>query len=57
MNPEGSYDSSIYTNDAPDSSEEELKAEYERLKQKVEKMENEMFNKERDWDNRFHQGT
>jgi len=57
MNPEGSYDSTIYTNDAPDSSEEELKAEYERLKRKVEKMESEMFNKERDWDDRFHQGN
>ncbi len=57
MNPEGSYDSTIYSNDAPDSSEEELKAEYERLKRKVEKMESEMFNKERDWDDRFHQGN
>jgi phage shock protein C len=57
MNPEDTYNSTSYTDDAPDASEEELKAEYERLKQKVEKMENEMFNKERDWDNRFHQGT
>ena len=58
MNPEGSgsYNSTIYADDNPRESEEELKAEYERLKRKVEKMESEMFNKERDWDDRFHQG-
>jgi phage shock protein C len=37
-------------------SDEDLKAEYERLKRKVEKMEGDIFNKERDWDDRFHEG-
>ncbi len=36
--------------------DEDLQAEYDRLKKKVEKMENDMFNKERDWDDRFHKG-
>ncbi len=58
MNPESSYSSSTsYSEDEPKQSEAELKAEYERLKRKVEKMESEMFNKERDWDERFHQGN
>ncbi len=58
MNPESSCSSStIYSEDEPKQSEAELKAEYERLKRKVEKMESEMFNKERDWDERFHQGN
>lgn len=59
MNPESSYssNSTIYSEDEPKQSEAELKAEYERLKRKVEKMESEMFNKERDWDDRFHQGS
>ncbi|MGH0052026.1 MAG: PspC domain-containing protein [Sphaerochaetaceae bacterium] len=56
MNPEGSYNSTIYADDTSNTSDEDLKAEYERLKRKVEKMESEMFNKERDWDARFHQG-
>lgn len=34
-------------------STEDLKAEYEELKKKVEAMEDEMFDKERDWDERF----
>lgn len=38
-------------------SNDELKEEYERLKKKVEKMEEEMFDKERDWDQRFHEGN
>lgn len=38
-------------------STDELKDEYERLKKKVEKMEEEMFDKERDWDQRFHEGN
>jgi phage shock protein C len=58
MNPGYDYsESTIYSNDEPKQSEAELKAEYERLKRKVEKMESEMFNKERDWDDRFHQGS
>lgn len=58
MNPGTSYSNeSIYSDDSPKESEEELKSEYERLKRKVEKMESEMFNKERDWDDRFHQGN
>ena len=58
MNPGYDYsESTIYSNDEPKQSEAELKAEYERLKRKVEKMESEMFNKERDWDDRFHQGN
>jgi phage shock protein C len=50
-----------YSNEHPyedsddDRSNEDLKAEYENLKHKVEKMENEMFDKERDWDKRFHE--
>lgn len=34
-------------------SESELKAQYEKLKRKVEKMESEILDKERDWDQRF----
>lgn len=56
MNPGVSYNDTIYSDESPRETEEELKAEYERLKRKVEKMESEMFNKERDWDDRFHQG-
>ncbi len=60
MNPGYEASETIYTNNSTASSssqsEEELKAEYERLKRKVEKMESEMFNKERDWDDRFQQG-
>ena len=37
-------------------SDEDLQSEYERLKRKVEKMENDIFNKERDWEDRFHKG-
>ena len=32
---------------------EDLRSEYEKLKRKVEEMENEMFDKEKDWDDRF----
>eukprot|EP01156_Anaeramoeba_ignava_P017684 Anaeramoba_ignava/a89814_60.p4 GENE.a89814_60~~a89814_60.p4 ORF type:complete len:123 (-),score=23.68 a89814_60:892-1260(-) len=32
---------------------EELRKEYEELKKKVEAMENDMFDKEKDWDQRF----
>ena len=34
-------------------STEDLKAEYEELRKKVETMENEMFDKEREWDEKF----
>lgn len=37
-------------------STEDLKSEYEELKRKVEQMENEMFDKEKDWDERFNSG-
>lgn len=37
-------------------SNEDLKNEYEELKRKVEAMEDEMFDKERDWDERFNSG-
>ena len=36
-----------------EKSTEDLKKEYEELKRKVEDMESEMFNKEKDWDERF----
>lgn len=45
----------IYEDDDDDRSNDELRKEYENLKKKVESMENEMFDKERDWDQRFHQ--
>ena len=56
MNPGYESSSTIYRDEEPTQSDEELKAEYERLKKKVEKMESEMFNKERDWDDRFREG-
>ncbi len=36
-----------------DKTESDLEREYEELKKKVETMENDIFNKEKDWDNRF----
>ena len=36
-----------------EKSTEELRREYEELKRKVEKMESEMFDREKDWDERF----
>lgn len=36
-----------------EKSTEELKREYEELKRKVESMESEMFDREKDWDERF----
>ncbi|NCC14340.1 MAG: PspC domain-containing protein [Spirochaetia bacterium] len=56
MNPGYESSSTIYRDEEPTQSDDELKAEYERLKKKVEKMESEMFNKERDWDDRFREG-
>jgi phage shock protein C len=38
-----------------DKTTDELRKEYEELKKKVETMENEMFDKEKDWDQRFHE--
>ena len=40
-----------------EKSNDDLRAEYETLKKKVEEMENEMFDKERDWDARFNSTT
>ena len=37
-------------------SDSELKRKYEKLKKKVEEMEAEVLNKERDWDDRFFTG-
>ncbi len=36
-----------------EKSDEDLNKEYENLKRKVESMENDIFDKEKDWDNRF----
>ncbi len=38
-----------------DKTTDELRKEYENLKKKVETMENDMFDKEKDWDQRFHE--
>lgn len=40
-----------------EKSNDDLRAEYETLKKKVEEMENEMFDKEKDWDARFNSTT
>jgi phage shock protein C len=40
-------------NDDDTVSDSELKAQYEKLKRKVKKMESEILDKERDWDQRF----
>jgi phage shock protein C len=58
MNPADSVygNSDQYTTDDDPRSDDDLKSEYERLKRKVEKMEGDIFNKERDWDDRFHEG-
>jgi phage shock protein C len=45
----------VYEDSDDDRSNEDLKSEYENLKHKVESMENEMFDKEREWDKRFHE--
>jgi phage shock protein C len=46
-----------YTYHAKDreQSNDSLKREYEELKKKVEEMESHVFDKENDWDNRFHE--
>lgn len=36
-----------------DKTDEDLEKEYENLKRKVESMENDIYDKEKDWDNRF----
>lgn len=61
MNPEGQTIEGEYYDASKASSknyrsDEDLQREYERLKKKVEDMENDIFNKERDWDDRFHTG-
>ncbi|MDD4010887.1 MAG: PspC domain-containing protein [Sphaerochaetaceae bacterium] len=54
-------DSKVYTSyetvdsKSPDDEDAKLKAEYERLKKKVEDMENDVFDKEREWDQKFQQ--
>ncbi|MFA7167522.1 MAG: PspC domain-containing protein [Sphaerochaetaceae bacterium] len=42
-----------YTEEDEEPSDDELKRKYDNLKKKVETMESEMFDKERDWDDRF----
>lgn len=51
------YYSEYETEEDPyyDKTTDELRKEYEELKKKVEAMENEMFDKEKDWDQRFHE--
>ena len=57
MNPgPQAFEGEYYTAKDDHRSDEDLQSEYDRLKKKVEKMENDMFNKERDWDDRFHEG-
>ena len=56
MNPgPQAFEGEYYQSKKDNSSDEDLQSEYDRLKKKVEKMENDMFNKERDWDDRFHE--
>ena len=57
-NPKYSRRSNFYKRDAEDAqykeeSDEDLNKEYENLKRKVESMEDDIFDKEKDWDNRF----
>ncbi|NLK13497.1 MAG: PspC domain-containing protein [Spirochaetales bacterium] len=53
MAPEGQTFEQRYEETVSDS---ELKRKYENLKKKVEEMESEVLNKERDWDDRFFSG-
>ncbi len=57
MNPGGSESTEHHHyhhhDDDDNVSDSELKAQYEKLKRKVEKMESEILDKERDWDQRF----
>jgi len=59
--PADDYSTTSYTTyedkDDPyyDKTTDELRKEYENLKKKVETMENDMFDKEKDWDQRFHE--
>lgn len=48
-------DDQPYSDSYSEKSNEDLKAEYENLKHKVENMENDMFDKEREWDKKFHE--
>lgn len=49
-------DDAEYTTAESKMSNEDLREEYESLKKKVEEMESEMFDKEKDWDERFNSG-
>ncbi|MFA6844356.1 MAG: PspC domain-containing protein [Sphaerochaetaceae bacterium] len=49
-NPEGYHQ---HVRDSEEPSDDDLKEKYNNLKSKVEKMESEMFDKEREWDDRF----
>ena len=58
---DNSYSNNYYYNKYEDKEDpyydkttDELRKEYEELKKKVESMENDMFDKEIDWDQRFH---
>ncbi len=53
MNPERGSETHYHREDDDSISDSELKAKYEKLKRKVEKMESEILDKERDWDQRF----
>lgn len=48
-----SYEKSDHRNEQP-RSREDLRETFENLKKKVQGMEEEIFDKERDWDQRFH---
>lgn len=47
------HNGSPYRDDDDDRSNDDLKDEYEELKRKVEDMESSLFDKEKDWDQRF----
>ncbi|MGD1821007.1 MAG: PspC domain-containing protein [Pleomorphochaeta sp.] len=49
------YDDNREEDPYSDKTTDELRKEYEELKKKVESMENDMFDKEKDWDQRFHE--
>lgn len=54
-NPKYKYQDAEYE-EAGSKTTDELKEEYENLKKKVEQMEEQMFDKEKDWDDRFNEG-
>lgn len=62
--PSADYDDSYYSRtssyespyaDEDDRSNDDLRNEYEKLKRKVEDMESSLFDKEKDWDQRFNE--